>query len=461
VGGALLAGGIAAAGVLTYASQVEPLDIRLERLPVRLPAAAGRLPAHGLRILQLSDSHFYGGKRTRREQAKIARVRALTAGLEYDLLIHTGDFIHFDSGLENVLRLLDAAPRPRLGAFGVFGNHDYTHYAMEEALPRMWRTFCAQERARNQQRSLPARLGAAATHWLRYVHYVRNTPLDGRRTGSNDAGRLNTALEQWGMTMLHNRATHLHHPELGLDIYLAGVDDVIEGRPRLGDSIRDIPAGAPLKDGLEQRVVPGLANVLHLANGTVNHQTGHEVTSGSLWRQTPQRGNVVLAEQEEHAVGVDHADGAGIVAPVVNPFRPFFFAALEVCGPGIRAHADAGVGQQFPGRLDGSAGAWVEGDDIDARHGDADRLIQVPAGVGRGDGAGLRVTVDGEHGRPPGAAERAAHPLRERGGGSKEDVWLGFANGRCERCACVEELASGGAIQPQHACPVLPQQRRR
>lgn len=245
-GGTLLAVGIAAAGVLTYASQVEPLDIRLERLTVRLPEAAGRLPARGLRILQLSDSHFYGGKRTRREQAKIARVRTLTAGLEYDLLIHTGDFIHFDGGLENVLRLLDAVPRPRLGAYGVFGNHDYTHYAMEEALPRMWRTFCAQEQARNQQRSLPARLVAAATHFFRYAKYVRNTPLDGRRTGSNDAGRLNTALEQWGMTMLHNRAEHLHHPEFGLDIYLAGVDDVIEGRPRLGDSIREIPAGAPL-----------------------------------------------------------------------------------------------------------------------------------------------------------------------------------------------------------------------
>jgi predicted MPP superfamily phosphohydrolase len=245
-GGALLAGGIAAATLLTYALQIEPLDIRLERLTVRLPEARGRLPARGLRILHLSDSHFYGGKRTRREQAKIARVRALTADLEYDLLIHTGDFIHFDGGLENVLSLLDAVPRPRLGAFGVFGNHDYTHYAMEEALLRMWRTFQAQERQRNQQRALPVRLGAAITNWLRYVRYVRNTPLDGRRTGSNDTGRLNTALEQWGMTMLHNRATHLYRPELGLDIYLAGVDDVIEGRPRLGDSLCDIPPGAPL-----------------------------------------------------------------------------------------------------------------------------------------------------------------------------------------------------------------------
>jgi predicted MPP superfamily phosphohydrolase len=245
-GGALLAGGVTALGVFTYAFQVEPLDIRLEQLTVRLPEAAGRLPKEGLRILHLSDSHFHGQKRTRRELAKIARVRALTAGLEYDLLIHTGDFIHFDSGLDNVLSLLDAVPRPRLGSFGVFGNHDYTHYAMEEALPRMWRTFHTQERQRDQERSRPARLGAAATRWLRYVGYVRNTPLDGRRTGSNDADRLTTALTQWGMTILHNCSLHLTEPVHGLDIYLAGVDDVLEGRPRLGDSLQEIPAGAPL-----------------------------------------------------------------------------------------------------------------------------------------------------------------------------------------------------------------------
>lgn len=245
-GGALLAAGIAGAGILLYAHEIEPLDIQLERLTIRLPRAAGRLPAQGLRILHLSDSHFHGGGRTRREHAKIERVRALTSGLDYDLLVHTGDFIHFDDGLENVLRLLDAVPRPRVGAYGVFGNHDYTHYAMEEALPRMWRTFRAAEHAADQRRSRAARLLAAATRWPRYIRYVRNTPLDGRRTGSNDAARLNATLERWGMTMLHNCATHLHRPDIGLDIHLAGVDDVIEGRPRLGDSLQGIPESAPV-----------------------------------------------------------------------------------------------------------------------------------------------------------------------------------------------------------------------
>jgi predicted MPP superfamily phosphohydrolase len=246
LGSAILASGLVGAGLLVYAHQVEPFDITLERLTVRLPRAAGRLPARGLRILQLSDSHFHGGGHTRREEAKIERVRALTAGLRYDLLIHTGDFIHYDSGLETVLRLLDAVPQPRLGAYGVLGNHDYTHYAMQEALPRMWRTFQAAERAADQRRGYLARQVAIATRWPRYIRYVRNTPLDGRRTGSNDAAQLNAALERWGMTMLHNRATHLQHALNGLDIYLAGVDDVLEGRPQLGDSLQSIPESAPV-----------------------------------------------------------------------------------------------------------------------------------------------------------------------------------------------------------------------
>jgi len=244
--GLAVAGSALTAGMLGYALLIEPMDIRLERLTIRLPHAAARLPAGGLRILQLTDSHFHGGRRTARERKKIDRIAALTQNLEYDLLVHTGDFIHFDAGLENVLRLLDAVPPPRLGAFGVFGNHDYTHYAMEEALPRMWRTYRAEERRRDAGRNPVQRLAAAGTRWLRYVQYVRNTPLDGRRTGSNNTEALTVALAGWGMTVLHNRALHLERPDEGLDLYLAGVDDVLEARPRLGDSLSSIPDGAPV-----------------------------------------------------------------------------------------------------------------------------------------------------------------------------------------------------------------------
>ncbi|NJN83679.1 MAG: hypothetical protein HC802_16285, partial [Caldilineaceae bacterium] len=57
------------ASLAGYALFHEPLHVRLDHLTVRLPNAAGRLPAAGLRILHLSDSHFQGTDW--REQAKI------------------------------------------------------------------------------------------------------------------------------------------------------------------------------------------------------------------------------------------------------------------------------------------------------------------------------------------------------------------------------------------------------
>ncbi len=45
------------------------------------------------------------------QKAKIDAVRRACAGLDYDLLVHTGDFLHDDGGLGNVLDLLDALPR--------------------------------------------------------------------------------------------------------------------------------------------------------------------------------------------------------------------------------------------------------------------------------------------------------------------------------------------------------------
>lgn len=234
----------AGAATLGYALLVEPMDVRLEHLTIRLPHAADRLPAQGLRILHLSDTHFQG--RAWREQTKIDRVRRLVESLEFDLLIHTGDFLHFDSGLENVCTLLDALPQPRLGSYGVLGNHDYRHYNMAEALPRMRRTFQALEAARSAQANVLLRTYLRVTRWPRFVRYMRNMPLDGRRTGANDAARLEATLRERGMALLQNRAVHLHRPAEGLDLYLAGVDDVTEGRPHLGDSLRYVPIGAPV-----------------------------------------------------------------------------------------------------------------------------------------------------------------------------------------------------------------------
>jgi len=239
--GALAAVG---AGVLGYSLLIEPQNIGLERLHLRLPEAAGRLPPEGLRILHVSDSHFSG--KQWRERRKIERVRRLVQGVECDLLIHTGDFVHFDSGLANVEALLDVLPTPRLGAYGVFGNHDYAHYNMATALPRMWRTYREAERERKARANPLRRLWLRTSRGLRYVWYVRNHPLDGRRIGSNDTTVLAEVLERRGMHVLHNQAVHLYDPQRGLDLYLAGIDDVSEGRPLLGDTLDHVPTGAPV-----------------------------------------------------------------------------------------------------------------------------------------------------------------------------------------------------------------------
>ena len=73
---------------------------------------------------------------------------------------------------------------------------------------------------------------------------MRNTPLDGRRTGSNDTDALTALLTRRGTRVLHNQVVHLHQPQHGLNLYLAGIDDVYEGRPRLGETLDCVPQGA-------------------------------------------------------------------------------------------------------------------------------------------------------------------------------------------------------------------------
>ena len=223
----------------------EPLNIELERLTVQLPNAAGCVPAQGLRILHLSDTHFQG--HNWREGVKTERVRRLVADEAYDLLIHTGDFWHYDRGLDNLLALLDVLPKPRLGSYAVLGNHDYTHYAMDEALSRMWHTYWQEVREKGNSRATTSPV-MMPWHLARFVRYVRNTPLDGRRTGFNDAERLTSALEARGFQLLHNQSIHLcGNTGDGdeTDLYLVGVDDVVEGRPHLHNALDGVPAQAP------------------------------------------------------------------------------------------------------------------------------------------------------------------------------------------------------------------------
>lgn len=239
-----LAGSGIGLSLAAYSYFLEPLNIQLERFTVRLGNAHGRIPPEGLRILHLSDTHFQG--RDWREHAKIARIQRLVSHLDFDLIVHTGDFLHYDSGLDNVAKFLDILPRPRFGSFAVLGNHDYTRYAMGEAVLNMWRTY-QQETRRRANGRLVSPFGMPK-HLIDFGRYVRNTPVEGRRTGSNDIDRLTAVLTDRGVQVLHNRSIHLCHcpdRERELDLYICGVDDVGEGRPYIHHALDDVPTDAP------------------------------------------------------------------------------------------------------------------------------------------------------------------------------------------------------------------------
>jgi predicted MPP superfamily phosphohydrolase len=241
------------AGLASYAILQEPMNICMERLTIRLPHAKGRLPSRGLRILHLSDTHFQGIDW--REQTKIERIRQLTKGLEYDLLFHTGDFWHNEIGLENILTLLDNIPAPRLGGYGVLGNHDYVCYSHSDMITRNWdryQTYSGQNGTRQNgaggNSQLLARSMANARELYRFAQYVMNMPFELKRVHFNDVARLRTALASRGIEILHNRSLQLRHKvgqSDGVDIFLAGVDDVTEGTPDLVGSLHDLDLDEP------------------------------------------------------------------------------------------------------------------------------------------------------------------------------------------------------------------------
>jgi predicted MPP superfamily phosphohydrolase len=242
-GAGLLAG--LGAGIAGYAFLHEPLTVRLDHQTIRLAKGRGRLPKRGLRILHLSDTHFQG--QDWRELPKIEQIRRATAGLEYDLLVHTGDFLQDDRGVPNVLALLDALPKPRLGGFAVFGNHDYMTYSHSQLLTRSWQHF-REEESRNgngHTHSLWDRMFAL----LRFGYYFLHVPFDMKRTGSNDIVGLEAALRARGIEPLHNRSVHLCYdggPDERVDIHLAGVDDLVEGVADVREATSCAPDDCPL-----------------------------------------------------------------------------------------------------------------------------------------------------------------------------------------------------------------------
>jgi predicted MPP superfamily phosphohydrolase len=165
-----------------YAAYVEPYRLKVERVTVGLK----RLPPQfsGLTIALMSDQHL--GKYDNSRKFRMAVDAVL--GLEPDMVVFGGDFVTWMSRetavtMEKELSLITAP----MGKFAIFGNHD--------------------------------------------VWFHNEEPIS-------------EILRRTDTTLLRNSHVELHRE--GGTLYLAGIDDVMEGRQDLPSAMRGIPADAPV-----------------------------------------------------------------------------------------------------------------------------------------------------------------------------------------------------------------------
>lgn len=229
---ALLAGaglGLVAA-TLAYARWVERLRVEVQRMRVTVDAPG--VPPQGLRIGHISDLHFTGHGLI--ERLKIARTARLLAGESIDLLLLTGDLIHDDGGLPAALNLIRRLPRPRLGAFAVLGNHDYACYSWLGPARAAWRE------------AEPGHELQAAVHRSAEMLWriVKNDRLY-LGQDHNDIPLLRRRLAEAGIHLLDNSSRRVQAG--GADLWLAGVDDLMEGRPDVAATLADMPVDGALR----------------------------------------------------------------------------------------------------------------------------------------------------------------------------------------------------------------------
>ncbi len=204
---------------------VDPVDLSLPRLPER---------CHGLRIAHLSDLHI-----TERTRNHSRLVRQLSR-LRIDLIAFTGDLMYKHDPPEAALETmaeLSAALRPRLGMFGVFGNHDTADFRQAaRKLPVTW----LDGRAVRLQDVPIDLLGVSGGHLgVRPDSVALALDMHRRRIGRPDAGRLR-------LMLAHFPTTLPIAADLGVDFALAGHSHGGQWRLPTGHALNnssDLPLG--------------------------------------------------------------------------------------------------------------------------------------------------------------------------------------------------------------------------
>ncbi len=112
-------------GLSAYSWFVEPQRYRIRHHALWIK---GSIPTP-LRILQISDFHFYRGQLGRK------RFLARLAQIEADLIFITGDLIDNNSGIDLCLEALKPL-KAKHGIYCVLGNHDYVHVCFRHLFHR-------------------------------------------------------------------------------------------------------------------------------------------------------------------------------------------------------------------------------------------------------------------------------------------------------------------------------------
>jgi predicted MPP superfamily phosphohydrolase len=235
------AAGTLAAGVLAalYAWYGERARVQLDRFTVSVDK--GGLPPGGLTILHISDLHLRATDRM--QTAKLARLQQLLSGERYDLVALTGDLIHDDAGFVAALTFIDTL-QPRLATFFVPGNHDYCESSL-------WGIIDASSDDGAHSQPGGQSPGSALRKTREIVNGFREF---GRKLLVNervhlpicyhDVAAMNRELERHHVQPLVNASTHMQGD--GLDLWVAGVDDLWEGHPDPGAALAEVPYDALL-----------------------------------------------------------------------------------------------------------------------------------------------------------------------------------------------------------------------
>lgn len=190
--------GVAVAGlaVFLYGWKIETKRYRLEKLSLKTGKGNGKGPTKALKVLHISDLHLCG-----HDQAKVDFIRGITDD-DYDLIVLTGDVFEFDDGLKFGDKLLTR--KPRLGAYAVFGNHDYYHYSIfNKTVGRVLKRY----------RHPPAK---------------------------KDVTPHKKALEAGGFTVLVNETVHLSEP----NVFIVGIDYPGIKEEKLNELMAQAPEGS-------------------------------------------------------------------------------------------------------------------------------------------------------------------------------------------------------------------------